>query len=149
MYIGLYRCMQLGASVSEPHIRLFSNSSSVRVSVYPVWPIAHAHENNTCFLLCHTSLSIFCACSNDHMNGRETSGRRPRTRNPRCRNQRYRERARQRTLQQGASAVKKRARGKEATKDWVCHSSRLLVGSSLLLARKLILISWFLGLDKE
>ena len=39
------------------------------------------HENNTCSLLCHVSLPIICACSNDQSQRRsKTQEERPRTR---------------------------------------------------------------------
>ena len=61
----------------SPEVRL-SVCPSVRLSVCPVWLIEHARENNTCSLLCHASLPIICACSNDQ--SQRTREERTRTR---------------------------------------------------------------------
>ena len=59
----------------------FDRSAKVRLSVCPVWLTEHARENNTCSLLCHASLPIICACSNDQSQRRSrTREERPRTR---------------------------------------------------------------------
>ena len=138
--IFLLEAWVLWASVSEPHIWLFNGSSSVYLSVSPVWLTEHACKNNSCSLLCHASLPIIWACPNDQ-NRRRLRSREERpttkmldptfaTKNEVDREDSNRKRARLKRAWDGSD---------ERMDQYVTVA--LSVRSSLLLAKKLIFTS--------
>ena len=128
----------------------FDRSPEVRLSVCPVWLTEHERKSNTWSLMCHISLPIICACSNDQNRRRSrTREGRPGTRisdptlhvaaeNKLDREDNNRERARLKRAWDGSD---------ERTDQYVTVA--LSVHSSMLLTSKLIFTSPLLRLSKN